>query len=1075
MSNTLRFVFLLFFLFVGGKTMAQITTSGIRGLVADEQSEPVVGATVLATHIPSGTRYGGVTDADGRYYVRGMRTGGPYRIVISFVGMQTSETDGVNLKLGEVFRHDVKMVEATELLSVVVISARAGIDATKTGAAMNIDAAEINRTPSVSHSIADMLRMNPQVRSDNDGAMFFLGTNNRYNSFRIDGVMNNDVYGLAANGSNGGQAGTQPVSMETIEQIQINITPFDIRQSGFTGGSVNAVTKSGTNEFHGSLYGFGNNEKLIGRRYRLMNGLTSEKYPEQYEYQAGITLGGPVVRNKLFFFANYEKADKTYQNPYAIGKSASRVDAAVAQSIWKKLQEMAAAQGVTYGGNLDATDVYTKSDKAGIRLDWNINDKQKLSFRWSLVSARQMNSASTALNLNATDYSYDFVSKTSSFVAELQSRLSDRMDNELRVSYVRVRDRREPGAPFPMVQVNNVGDGILNLGNDRSSMANTLDQDIWSFTDNLTYTAGKHTLVMGTHNEFYHFSNLFIQDAFGSYFFDNPDDFYAGRIKEYRFGEANVAVTGDTRWAAAFRAGMLGFYVQDNFSATDRLDLTFGLRADIPLFFDTPAENATFNDFMASRGWNYKTNSKLNSRPLFSPRLGFRWNVGQAQKYVLRGGAGIFTGRIPYVWLSNNFANTGVQLSVYRIANSTDHPDATKDLSFILDPAKQGQNAGQLTVGGSQTINIFDKDFKHPQNFRANLALDFSLGGIRWTAEAIYSKTLNDITYRNLAVDLNGKTLGEAFPALSFDRRPLLSKIEGAENYTGIYVLRNTGKGYTYHASLSGEKKFAFGLDVRASYTFMRSRTQNNGTSSVAQSNWQYNYTYQNPNRAELANSSFNIPHSIKASVFYTGKWNKNQTTTVGLLYNGSSGIPYNVCYNGDLNGDTGNNDLIYIPTDEEVDRMTFSPTSAYTAEQQKANFKAWLSRDEYMKEHRGEYSKRNAGNEKFEHHFDFHLSHRLQFMLGKSKRELEFSLDIINIGNMLNKDWGRTSASYGYYNPINYKGDGSFQFLHDADYNMRSYNDYYSRWRGQTGVRLIFNVGTKGRFFPCTFFVINK
>lgn len=460
---------------------------------------------------------------------------------------------------------------------------------------------------------------------------------------------------------------------------------------------------------------------------------------------------------------------------------------------------------------------------------------------------------------------------------------------------------------------------------------------------------------------------------------------------------------------------------------------------------------------MASRGWNYKTNSKLNSRPLFSPRLGFRWNVGQAQKYVLRGGAGIFTGRIPYVWLSNNFANTGVQLSVYRIANSTDHPDATKDLSFILDPAKQRQNAGQLTVGGSQTINIFDKDFKHPQNFRANLALDFSLGGIRWTAEAIYSKTLNDITYRNLAVDLNGKTLGEAFPALSFDRRPLLSKIEGAENYTGIYVLRNTGKGYTYHASLSGEKKFAFGLDVRASYTFMRSRTQNNGTSSVAQSNWQYNYTYQNPNRAELANSSFNIPHSIKASVFYTGKWNKNQTTTVGLLYNGSSGIPYNVCYNGDLNGDTGNNDLIYIPTDEEVDRMTFSPTSAYTAEQQKANFKAWLSRDEYMKEHRGEYSKRNAGNEKLEHHFDFHLSHRLQFMLGKSKRELEFSLDIINIGNMLNKDWGRTSASYGYYNPINYKGDGSFQFLHDADYNMRSYNDYYSRWRGQTGVRLIF------------------
>ena len=276
MLSRLRFVFFLSFLFVWGKTMSQVTTSGIRGWVADEQLQPVVGATVFAIHVPSGTRYGGVTDVDGRYYVRGMRAGGPYRIVISFVGMQTSETAGINLKLGEVLRHDVKMTEATELLSEVIVSARAGIDATKTGAAMNIDAAAINRIPSISHSIADVLRMNPQVRSDNDGAMFFLGTNNRYNSFRIDGVMNNDVYGLAANGSNGGPAGTQPVSMETIEQIQINIIPFDVRQSGFTGGSVNAVTKSGTNDIHGSLYGFGNNEKLIGRRYRLMNGRISE-------------------------------------------------------------------------------------------------------------------------------------------------------------------------------------------------------------------------------------------------------------------------------------------------------------------------------------------------------------------------------------------------------------------------------------------------------------------------------------------------------------------------------------------------------------------------------------------------------------------------------------------------------------------------------------------------------------------------------------------------------------------------------------------------------------------------------
>ena len=335
--------------------------------------------------------------------------------------------------------------------------------------------------------------------------------------------------------------------------------------------------------------------------------------------------------------------------------------------------------------------------------------------------------------------------------------------------------------------------------------------------------------------------------------------------------------------------------------------------------------------------------------------------------------------------------------------------------------------------------------------------MDFELGGIDWTAEAIYSKTLNDIAYRNLVVDLTGQTLGEVIPSLSFDRRPMLKKIEGADTYSGIYALHNTSKGYTYNLSLTGRKRFDFGLDVTASYTYMKSKAQNNGTSSVAQSNWQYNYTIGNPNDAELANSSFNIPHSVRAAAFYTKKWKSNHATTVGLIYNGSSGLSYAVCYNGDLNGDTGNNDLLYIPTDAEIDRMKFKATSDYTEEQQKANFKAWLANDDYMKKHRGEYYKRNADNEKFEHHFDLHLSHRFDFMIGKELRGLEISFDVVNIGNLFNSRWGRTSASNGYYNPVTYKGDGSFQFLHEADYNMRSYNDYYSRWRGQVGMKFTF------------------
>lgn len=1029
---------------------AQVTTAAMSGKVTDMGNEPIIGATVVAIHQPSGTRYGAITNVDGRYTIQGMRAGGPYNVTVSYVGMKSNEVSGITLQLGETFRHNVGLSESSELLGEVIVTAKAGVDATKTGAAMSINSAEINRMPSITHGIADVTRLNPQVRVTNGGAMYFSGTNNRYNSFQIDGAMNNDVFGLTANGSNGGQAGTQPVSMETIEQIQVNVAPFDVRQSGFTGGSINAITKSGTNDFHGTIYGFGNNQHLIGSKYTMMNGKTSEKYMDQDEYQAGITFGGPIIQNKLFFFANYEKANQTYQNPYSMGNTASRIDAMEANKILAKLKEMAEAQGVTYNGNLDGSDVYTKSDKAGLKLDWNLNDKHKASFRWSLVSAKQLNSASTYNYLNASDYSYDFVSKTNSFVAELQSRFSPTLSNELRASYVRVRDERQPGSPFPMISIGGVGDGTLCLGNERSSMANALDQDIWSFTDNLTWYTGNHTFTFGTHNEFYNFSNLFIQDAYGTYYFSSPDDFYAGKISQYRYGQANVSVTGDPRWAASFGAGQLGFYAQDKFNATDNLDFTLGVRMDIPLFFDTPAENAPFNAFAESKDWKYRTNSKLSSTPLFSPRFGFRWDVDGTNKYVLRGGVGIFTGRIPFVWLSNNFSNTGVQLTTYSTTS-------TANLDVILDPSKQTQNANKLAASGSQTINVFDKDFKFAQNLRANLAFDFELGGINWTAEAIYSKTLNDILYQNLAYEMNGKTLGEVYPNLSFDQRPMFSKVAGADTYSGIYALSNTSNGYTYNLSLKAEKKFDFGLDLMASYTYTQSKTQNNGTSSVAQSNWQYNYTYGDSNNPEVGYSAFNVPHAIRVAAFYTKKWKANRSTTIGLLYNGSTGVPYSVYYyNSDLNGDSGWNDLMYIPTDAEIDKMSFRATTTYTEEQQRANMKAWLANEDYLKDHRGEYFERYAANEKFEHHFDLHLAHTINFMVGKNMRGLEFSLDIINIGNMLNKKWGRTSASSGYYSPVSYS-NGQFQFQYGHDYTMHSYSDYYSRWRGQVGVKFSF------------------
>lgn len=1038
-------------MFVSSTIMAQVTTSGISGKVTSG-SETVIGATITAVHQPSGTVYQAVTNENGRYTIQGMRVGGPYKVDITYIGHKTHSFNGVNLVLGENQDLSCQLEEDSKVLDEVVIVG--GVNATKTGAAQSLNAQQITDMPSITHGIADVARMNPQLSVTNSGAMSFAGVNNRYNSFQIDGAMNNDVFGLTSNGSNGGQAGTQPVSMETIEQIQINVAPFDVRQSGFTGGAINAITKSGTNDFHGSAYYYGYNQNLIGRHYLMDNGNYSSPYQKESEYQLGFTVGGPIIKDKLFFFANYEKSNKEYPNSFGLGSDGSKVDADKATQILNKIKELAAAQGIEYNGAFSNPDTYTKSDKAGIKIDWNINNFNKASFRWSLVNAKQLNSTGGQSSLNSSDYSYPFESKTNTFIAELQSRISPVISNEARASYVRVRDERHPDAPFPMISINNVGDGTVNIGNERSSMANSLNQDIWTLEDNLTWYHGNHTFTFGTHNELYTFSNLFIQDAYGSYYFKSYDDFMNMKINRYRFGTANTDVTGDPRWQAKFNAGQLGFYAQDKWDAANNFQLTYGLRVDIPLFFDTPTANEPFNEYAATKNWGVKTNQRLSSTPMFSPRVGFRWDINSDRKFILRGGVGIFTGRIPFVWLSNNFSNTGIQLSTYDTYS-------TSALSLVLDPNGQNANAQKLKASGSQMINVFDKNFKFSQNLRVNLGLDFNLLGINWTAEAIYSKTLNDIYYKNLAYEETGQTLGQVNESVSFDNRPMFTRVTTGQPYSYIYALYNTNEGYTYNLSLKAEKHFNFGLDLMASYTFTKSKSVNSGSSSVAQSNWNYNYTYRNSNDPELGNSAYNIPHRIKASAFYHVSYgfNKAFTTTVGLIYQGQSGAPYSIYYYGDVNDDSSNgNDLMFIPTDEQIDQMKFTATKDYSADVQRANFKEWLSRDPYMSKHRGEYYKRYADNEPFEGHFDLHVAEKYQFKVGKMIHGLEVSFDVLNVANMLNKKWGRTyGGGFGdYYSPVNYSG-GEFQFLHAGDYNMHSYNDYYSRWRGQIGFKYTF------------------
>ena len=1067
--------------------IAQITTSGVKGLIK-ANGEDVIGATITVTHVPTGAVYRSVTNSVGRFTIQGMRAGGPYTVEISYIGYKTKEIKNVTLKLGEMSDLSTQLEEDAHALGEVVVKGKLGLDASKTGAAASYSAKDIANMPSISHSIGDITRMNPMVSVSQSGAMSFAGVNNRYNSFQVDGAVNNDVFGLTSNGQNGGQAGAQPISTETIDQVQVSVAPFDVRQSGFTGGAINAITKSGTNTFHGSVYGNWLNKDLIGSKYTLMNGKDSQKYDDETDYRYGVTLGGPIIKNKLFFFANYEKSNKEYPNNYGYGSEASKLGTEgfkIADEVLSILKEKG------YNASYNNPKNYTKSDKAGIKLDWNINDKHKATFGWRMVNAKQLNSNSTAGYLNASDYQYDFVSKSNTFTAELNSSFSEKINNQFQASYVSVRDHRDPKGIAPMIQIKNVGGGTLCLGTERSSTANSLNQDIFSFTDNLNWYVNNHTLTFGTHGEYYKFKNLFIQDNYGTYYFNNFDDFkmfasgqtlaesvdqktgvttYYNTLNQYRYCTANVAVTGDPRWAPEFAAGQIGFCAQDKFNVTPNFELTYGLRMDIPLFFDTPTENAEFNASAAKQGWNVVTNHKLSSTPMWSPRVGFRWNIEKEHNMILRGGAGIFTGRIPFVWLSNNFTNTGIQTSVYNVYGSTGLKEGKQntgklsDVSLIVDPYKQSENAEKLGTS-NQAINVFDKDFKFTQNLRLDLALDFTLAGIDFTLEGVFSKNLNDIYYKDLTRTEAGKTLGETYESLSFDNRPMFAKITSTEDanlkkFTNVYMLDNTSKGYSYNLSLSAVKRFDFGLDLAASYTYSRSKSVNCGTSSVAQSNYNYNYTYQNPNSPELGFTAFNVPHQIKASAFYHKDYAEHWNTTVGLIYTGTSGSPYSLYYYGDLNQDGSNgNDLMFIPTDEQIDKMQFKANKNYTADEQKENFREWIANDGYMSKHRGEYFKRYADNLPFESHFDFHLAQTYKFKVGAQVHSVELSFDVLNVGNMFNKKWGRytSTGTAKYYSPVTYSGNGQFQFLHPGNYEMRSYDDYYSRWRGQLGLKYTF------------------
>ncbi|WP_158563166.1 TonB-dependent receptor [Chitinophaga silvatica] len=1060
-------------------TYAQVTTSSITGVVTDAKGQALIGATVKATHTPTGTIYGTTTRNGGEFTIPNVRVGGPYKVEVSFISFGTEAFNDIYLRLGEPLKLNVKLTEGSTSLKEISVTGTKASTKGNGGTALNISRTQLNNLPSVNRSVQDFVRLSPQASvstSGKDGSplgISFGGQSNKYNQFAVDGAVTNDVFGLSASGTNGGQAGANPISIETIDQLQIVLNPYDVKQSGFTGGGINAITKSGTNELHGSAYLYYQDQALVGKAPDS----TRSKYGSFSNKIFGASLGGPIIKNKLFFFVNAERSKRNNPIDFNPATGASNVTVDELKSIYDHVKN---TYNVDLGSYTDQQRDKPSTTLFG-RIDWNINNIHKLTIRHNYLNASDI--IYSRSNTSASFYNnyYSFPSKSNSSVIELNSNFSNALSNELRIGYNNVQDRRSYlGQPFPTVTINDNG-RTINLGSDFSSTANSLSQKIWTFTDNLTMYKGKHTITVGANAELYDIKNTFIQGAFGSYTYDSINGFLQNlRPKQYQINY--MTADSSLRDGVGFKAAQIGLYAQDEWNVRRNFTLTYGVRVDLPVFPTAPPDNVAFSKDPAFAG--YSTATLPKSRLLFSPRIGFNWDVTNDGMTKIRGGAGIFTGRVPFVWISNQYSNTG---NVYTniSLNGTAVPNG---LNFRYDPNDPfyGQwSAGNLTeiganiAGRPANINLTDKNFKFPQMFKTNLAVERKLPwGMTAIVEGNFTKTLNNTVWENLNVVATGDSvsLGGGL------KRPTFTKLN--KNWGDqILLLKNTNQGYAYNISGELTKVTNNGFFFKVGYSYGDAYSLNDGTSSTAASNWRFGPNVNGLNNLEMGRSNYSMGSRVLAVASKTFKYGKDDKfrTTVSLFYNGQSGVPYSWVYfnsvdpTGDDFATNGNNDLIYIPTSKELSNMSFEAivqkdkagnvTYSRTEAQQREDLERLIGNDSYLSKHRGENAKKNASRTPFENIFDFKVAQVLPIF---KQHKVELTFDILNVGNLLNKDWGQTYfISNNASTPLTFRkfNNGEPVFQYDRRREINGFGDekpYYinnftSRWRGQLGLRYSF------------------
>ena len=1034
MKKTLPKLYIIFFagvLFCSRILFAQgVTTSAINGIVTDSLGEPLIAATVLAVHEPSGTQYGATTRDDGRFSIPGMRVGGPYTVTVSYVGYEKKQKEDIYLNLG--IAKDLSFVLSNKTFQTeeVIVEARRDpvFSSDRTGAATSVSVKELEALPTISRRISDFTRLSPLANSNS-----FAGQDNRLNNITVDGSYFNNSFGLA--GQPGDRTGVSPISLDAIEQVQVNVAPYDVRQGNFVGAGINTVTRSGNNEFSGSVYYDFRNQGLVGTKAGDLN-----YDPGTFKYNLfGLRLSGPIIQNKLFFFTDFEKDKDTRPGTNYIANTGQTVGGNVTRVKASDLNQLSSFLKSNFGYDTGPYQGYNQETPATrflIRFDYNLNNSNKISLRYNQLDSQtdvlESNSSSLGFGsrrsstnaLNFQNSNYIILENIRSIVGEWNSSFSNNMANNFITGYTYNDESRDSkGSFFPLVEILQEGTPYTSFGYEPFTPNNELRYHSFQVQDNLTIYLKEHYLTFGISAESYRSENVFFPGSQSVYVYNSLDEFYAdanaylqnpnrdtSAVNLRRFQVRYSNIPGQTKPLQPLEVFYAGIYAQDEFQVNKNLKLTAGIRADVPYFGDTgydnpDADKLTFRDENGN-AITYNTKKLPDPNILFSPRIGFNWDVLGDRSTQLRGGSGIFTGRPAYVWISNQIGNTGV-------LTGFDQKDNTNQRPFNPDPNYYKPKNVTGAPASTYELALTSPDFKFPQLWRSNIAVDQKLPfDIAGTLEFLYNRDVNGISY------INANLPAAQTNFAGVDNRPRWTNNRINSNVIDATVLQNESKGYSWNLAASLEKYFNDGLFAKAGYGYGVSKnTVDPG--SIAYGSWSGNQISGDPNNPPVAYSSAfggGTPgHRIFAAVSYRKEYFNFGATTISLFWQGMRNnifgySDYSYTFSGDLNGDGAtNNDLIYIPRDQsEMNFQEFTASGkTFTAAEQAAAWNAYIEQDDYLKENRGNYAERGAAHLPMVFRADLSIIQEVFTDLIGKRNALQFRIDILNFGNLLNKSWG--------------------------------------------------------------------